>query len=192
MIVTVDPLGRSAPPSGRCCSTWPSSAWSVVPRCLVCTLKPAAWSVARADADESPVTSGTSTIWRPLDTVNVTVEPSGTFDPPTGFCRSTSPFGLSDSSSTTDTASPRASSAFCADDCVRLTTEGTSTCLGPDDTTTWIRSPYGAFVPPGGDVRITRPLSTDVDDCSLASTLKPTLASVLVARDSEKPSTVGT
>ena len=139
-----------------------------------------------------PITSGTVTCGRPVDTTIVTVEPRVTLVPPDGLCEITSPSGSSDSCSSAATSKPSSRRRASAESRVRPVTSGTVTCSGPWLTSSRTRVPFVTSVPSGGTVRMANPFLTLSENSGSVVTSRSALWSSRTACTSDRRSTGGT
>ena len=161
-------------------------------RSWVTGARPAELRRERALRSLIPITSGTSTCGRPVETVIVTVSPRVSSVPPDGLWEITSPSGTSDSCSATETPKPSSRSRASADSRDSPVTSGTATCSGPELTSRRTRVPFVTSLPSPGTVRTAKSFFTLSEGSLSTVTLSPASSRSWIACPWRRLATGGT
>ncbi len=162
VIVTVEPC-CTFPCVGSCARTRPSCCGSVTSCWITDTDRPACCSSWVAVCWSSPVTDWIVTSCGPLDTLSVTVDPTGIDVPADGLCATTVPSGaalLTSVRATLKLAPLSAPTAFAYGSSV---TSGTPIVFGPVETLMVTVSPTKIVSPAAGLEAVTLPEATLLD-----------------------------
>src|SRR6266540_6307446 len=179
--VTADPLGSSVPTGGSVRMTW-SLGTSTENSSDSVTVRPNPVSVAVTLAAGWPVTSGMVTGWGPRLTTMVTEALRSSFVAGSGLWPITVPWGAASSywrvACTLNPPRRRAAFAACS---VNPPTSGTESSSGPADSMTETADPFRNFAPGPGEVRITTPDGTVVENTGSPNTTDSPAAFSLAA-----------